>query len=185
MRAYKNKIRINLQRGTKDKHEQKFVKRYLCYFALNMQKIQRKHWQPQECSFVFYLHFKFNFLFFFLHTSVKLLYFKGFDSIFMWKIMHTCTYKLVSCILLWYNILSWSQYRMYTSYCIRKFIYLREAFSKLAMEAINPLLIWHPTVLQHHRGLPRENIPEQVSDGNRLTHTWEPTGIIHYPLRIC
>lgn len=47
----------------------------------------------------FYLHFKFNFLLF-LHTSVKLLYFKGFDSIFMWKIMHTCTYKLVSCILL-------------------------------------------------------------------------------------
>lgn len=111
MRAYKNKIRINLQRGTIDKQEQKFVKRYLCCFALNMQKIQRKHWQPQECSFVFYLHFKFNFLFF-LHTSVKLLYFKGFDSIFMWKIMHTCTYKLVSCILLWYNILSWSQYRM-------------------------------------------------------------------------
>lgn len=71
------------------------------------------------------------------------------------------------------------------SRCIRNFIYLREAFSKLAMEAINPLLIWHPTVLQHHRGLPRENIPEQVSDGNRLTHTWEPTGIIHYPLRIC
>lgn len=34
----------------------------------------------------------------FLHTSVKLLYFKGFDSIFMWKIMHTCTCKLVSCI---------------------------------------------------------------------------------------
>lgn len=25
--------------------------------------------------------------------------------------------------------------------CIRNFIYLREAFSKLAMEAINPLLI--------------------------------------------
>lgn len=71
------------------------------------------------------------------------------------------------------------------SRCIRNFIYLREAFSKLAMEAINPLLIWHPTVLQHHRGLPRENIPEQVSDGNRLTHTWESTGIIHYPLRIC
>lgn len=188
MRAYKNKIRINLQRGTKDKHEQKFVKRYLCYFALNMQKIQRKHWQPQECNFVFYLHFKFNFLFFFLHTSVKLLYFKGFDSIFMWKIMHTCTCKLVSCItLVKYSFLEpiSNGYTYKWSRCIRNFIYLREAFSKLAMEAINPLLIWHPTVLQHHRGLPRENIPEQVSDGNRLTHTWEPTGIIHYPLRIC
>lgn len=74
MRAYKNKIRINLQRGTKDKQEQKFVKRYLCYFALNMQKIQRKHWQPQECSFVFYLHFKFNFLFFFTYIGKALIY---------------------------------------------------------------------------------------------------------------
>lgn len=69
MRAYKNKIRINLQRGTIDKQEQKFVKRYLCCFALNMQKIQRKHWQPQECNFVFYLHFKFNFLFFFTYIG--------------------------------------------------------------------------------------------------------------------
>lgn len=69
MRAYKNKIRINLQRGTKDKQEQKFVKRYLCCFALNMQKIQRKHWQPQECNFVFYLHFKFNFLIFFTYIG--------------------------------------------------------------------------------------------------------------------
>lgn len=89
MRAYKNKIRINLQRGTKDKQEQKFVKRYLCYFALNMQKIQRKHWQPQECNFVFYLHFKFNFLFFFLHTSVKLIWLHFYVEDYAYMYMQT------------------------------------------------------------------------------------------------
>lgn len=189
MRAYKNKIRINLQRGTKDKQEQKFVKRYLCYFALNMHKIQRKHWQPQECNFVFYLHFKFNFLFFFFTYIGKAfilqriwLHFYVEDYAYMY--MQTC---ILYTSLVKYSFLEpiSNVYTYKWSRCIRNFIYLREAFSKLAMEAINPLLIWHPTVLQHHRGLPRENIHEQVSDGNRLTHTWEPTGIIHYPLRIC